>query len=146
MNNYGEWWNTTITLFNKVTESNGKVKWYKHIIEECFYDHSLDKVTVGNTALSSDVSVCRIKVSPDFVTKREYNKLSDRDRQDVFTLSVDDIIIPEESDFELDEYTKGKRASDLLKEYKDYPGCFTVKAVSVNVGGGRGNEHYLATG
>ena len=146
MNNYGEWWDTTITLYNKVTDAEGIVKWYRHIIEECFYSHTLDKITIRNTSLSSDVSVCRIKVSDDFVTKRDYDKLSDAEKREKFTLSVDDIIIPDECDFEIDEYTKGKRSSDLRNEYRAYPGCFTVSMVSINTGGGRGNEHYLARG
>lgn len=146
MNVYGDWWNSTVTLYNKVTEANGKVKWYRHVLDDCFYSHTLDKVTVNNTTISSDVSICRIRVSDDFVPKREYDALPEEGKTSRFTLSVGDIIVPEECDFEIDEYEKGKRSSDLKNTYKAYPGCFTADTVSINVGGGRGNEHYLARG
>ena len=145
MNNYGKWWDTTITLYNRIEEDK-KIKWYRHVISECFYKHTQDSLKLGQTVVSSDVSICRIKVSKDFVTKREYVELSDMDRKDMFTLSPNDIIVPEETDFEIDEYTKGSRSSDLLSKYREYPGCFTIDTVNVNIGGERGNQHYLAKG
>ena len=61
-------------------------------------------------------------------------------------MSIGDIIVAGETDFEIDEYVKGKRSSDLIAEYKEWPGCFTVKSVNINTGSGRGNEHYHARG
>lgn len=146
MNVYGDWWDKTITLFNKVVDNNGKIKWYSHIIPECFYKHTVEKITTGGTTISSDVSICRIKVNANFVPKREYDTLSEEEKQTCFTLTGGDIVVPEGIDFELNEYSAGHRSSDLMKQYKAYPGCFTIESVSINVGGGRGNEHYKVKG
>jgi hypothetical protein len=116
------------------------------VLEECFYKHTVDKVTIDKTTIATDSSICRIKENELFVKKRQYDLLDEAERQTHFTLAVGDIIVPEETDFEIDEYTSGKRSSDLLKEYKAYPGCFTIEVVNINTGGGRGNAHYKAKG
>lgn len=146
MNHYPGWWNTTITLFNKFTGDDKKVVWYPRIIEGCFYNHKLEKITVGRTTIEANVSVCRIRVDDDFVGKGVWNELPDASKREQFTLGVGDIIVAGEVDFEIDEYTNGKRSSDLIKKYSEWPGCFTVETVNINVGGGRGNEHYHARG
>lgn len=146
MNSYGDWWDSTITLYNRVKDSNGKIKWYRHVIDDCFYRHTLDKITMKNTTITSDVSVCRIRVSEDFIPKRQYDELDEISKATMFTVSVGDIVVPEETDFEIDDYKQGSRSSDLKEKFKAYPGCFTAETVSINVGGGRGNEHYLIRG
>lgn len=147
MNNYPEWWDDTVTLYNKYIEPKTKqVTWYRHVIENCFYKHTLEKVTVGKTTIDANSSICRIRVSDDFIDKKSWMELDDNERQNLFTLSAGDIIVADETDFEIDEYTQGQRSSDLIKENKEWPGCFTVETVNINVGGGRGNEHYHARG
>ena len=147
MNNYPKWWDTAVTLYNKYTNpTSKKVTWYPSVIEGCFYQHTLDKITVGNSTISSNVSICRIRVNDKFVNKRDWNELPDEEKKQFFTLSESDIIVAGEVDFEVDEYENGKRSSDLMKVYKEWPGCFVVETVNINVGGGRGNEHYLARG
>lgn len=146
MNTFGSWWDSTVTLYNKVESASGKITWYRHVLTECFYKHTVDKVTLDKTTISTDASICRIKVRDNFVNKRQYDVLDDSEKTTHFTLAVGDIIVPEETDFEIDEYTAGKRSSDLLKEFKAYPGCFTIEVVNINTGGGRGNEHYKAKG
>ncbi len=146
MNHYAKWWDTTITLFNKYVGEDKKVKWYSTVIKDCFYKHSLNKITVGNTTIASNVSVCRIRVNDSFLTKDAWMKLQDSERSNHFTLCTGDIIVAGETDFELDEYVNGKRSSDLIKQYNNWPGCFTIESVDINVGGGRGNEHYHVRG
>lgn len=146
MNHYPEWWDDTITLYNKFIDKDNKVYYFRHVITDCFYKHTVEKVTVGNTTISSNVSICRIRVNDAFVDKRAWNELPASDKRDMFTLSIGDIIVAGETEYEIDEYSKGSRSSDLLKEYKEWPGCFTVETVNINVGGGRGNEHYHARG
>jgi hypothetical protein len=146
MNNYPGWWNSTITLYNKYTDSERKVHYFRHIIEGCYYSHTLDKITLGNTTLASNSSICRIRVDDNFLDKREWNEATNSEKLAHFTLSIGDIIVAGEVDFEIDEYTSGQRVSDLVKEYKEWPGCFTVEVANINVGAGRGNEHYLARG
>ena len=147
MNNYPEWWNTTITLFNKYTDKvTNKTYWYKHVIDDCFYDHTIDKVVVGRTTIESNTSICRIRVNDLFVNKKDWNALSDADKKSHFTLCAGDIIVADVVEEDIDEYTTGHRSSELIKQFKEWPGCFTVETASINVGGGRGNEHYLARG
>lgn len=147
MNNYPEWWNSTVTLYNKfVDRDSGEIKWFRTVLTDCFYNHTVEKLSVGQTVIESNVSVCRVRVNDKFVNKRVWNEFDDNNRSEHFTLSIGDIIVAGDVDFEVDEYTKGKRSSDLVAEYKEWPGCFTVETASINVGPGRGNEHYLARG
>jgi hypothetical protein len=144
MNRYPSWWNTTITLYNRFVDSDNRVYYYRRVISDCFYKHTVDKIVVGETTIASNSTICRIRVSDYYINKGEWNELVDKTSK--FTLSSGDIIIAGEVDFEVDEYAKGKRSSDLLAKYKDYPGCFTIETVNINVGGGRGNEHYHVRG
>jgi hypothetical protein len=147
MNHYPKWWNTTITLYNKFTDNElKKVVWYRHVIDGCFYKHDKESIMFSNTKLVSDVSVCRIPVSDKFKGRREWLKLSDDERYSFFTFGTGDIIVVDEVDFEIDERIKGRRSSDLIQEYSEWPGCFIIETVNVNVGGGRGNEHYHVRG
>jgi len=160
MNNYPEWWDDTITLFNKYTDpTTKKVKWFPHVITDTFYKIVQEKLTVNTITVESDSTICRIRVSDDFVNPIDWNELPDNNivgstvdptitdtKETKFTLRMGDIIVAGEVDFEVDEYDKGKRSSDLLAKYREWPGCFTVETVAINVGGGRGNEHYSARG
>ena len=146
MNHYPSWWDNTITLYNKYVDAEKKIYWYRHVIENCFYKHALDKITIGNTTISSDVSICRIRVNDAFIGKADWNELQDSEKATKFTLSTGDIIVVGNVDFEINEYEKDKRSSDLVKKYKEWPGCFTIENVNINVGGGRGNEHYYVRG
>lgn len=146
MNHYPSWWDSTITLYNKYVDAEKKVSWYRHVIEGCFYTHTLDKITLGNTTIASDVSTCRIRINDAFIGKADWNELQSSERAEKFTLSTGDIIVVGNVDFEIDEYEKDKRSSDLVKKYKEWPGCFTIDTVNINVGGGRGNEHYHVKG
>lgn len=147
MNHYPSWFDDTVTLYNKYIDPVTKrVTWYRHVITDCFYKHTIEKVTVGKTTLDSNVSICRIRVSDDFIDKKSWLALSDEERSKKFTLSGGDIIVADDVDFEIDEYASGKRSSDLIKEFTDWPGCFTIETVNINIGGGRGNEHYHVRG
>lgn len=147
MNNYPQWWDTTVTLYNKYIDAETReVKWFRHVLRDCFYKHTLEKVTVNDTTISSDATICRVRVNDSFIRKDEWNKLQDDDKTKYFTLCAGDIVVADEVDFEIDEYEKGKRSSDLIQSHKDWPGCFMIEIVNINVGGGRGNEHYYVKG
>jgi len=146
MNDYPSWWDTTVTLYNKYTSSDGEITWFRHVIPNTFYKLVREKLTVGDTTLITNESVCRIRISDDFMPPIQWKALSESEKSQYFTLRAGDIIVGEETDFEINEYAKGSRSSDLKDIYKDWPGCFTVEIASVNVGGGRGEEHYLARG
>lgn len=147
MNNYPAWWNTTITLYNKFVDPKSKKSiWYEHIIPDCFYSKTQEEIIINNTKIVSDVSTCRLRVNDKFIPKDEWNELSPEDKYDFFTLCSGDIIVTKAIDFKIDEYVSGKRSSDLKNLYSDWPGSFVINSVRINVGGGRGNEHYHVKG
>ena len=147
MNAYGPWWCDTVTVLNKYTDkATHKVTWFSTVLKDCYYKHTQEKMTIGQATIASDVSTCRIPVNDAFVDKRTWNAMSEDDKAKHFTLAIGDIIVAGEVDVEINEYEKGKRATDVLAEYKEWPGYFTVDSVNINVGGGRGNEHYHAKG
>ena len=144
MNHYPSWWCDTITLYNRYVDSDNRVYYFRHVIANCFYKHTVDKIVVGETTITSNTTKCRIRKSDNYINKGDWNELDDKTSK--FTLSSGDIIIAGEVDFEVDEYAKGHRSSDLISMYKEYPGCFTIETVNIDVGGGRGNEHYYLRG
>lgn len=147
MNHYPSWWNNTVTLYCKYEDPvTKKIKWYRYVIEDCFYKHTVEKLTVGKVTVDGSYTVCRIRVNENYVDKVNWMLLTDSERYDQFTLSGGDIIVKGDITEAIDEYLSGHRSSDLIKAYKDYPGCFTVEFVNINVGGGRGNEHYHVRG
>lgn len=146
MNNYAPWWNCNITVYNMFKKEDGSIEWYSTQIEGAFYQRDNVKVSVGQTLIQSDSTICRIRVDERFKNPREWKQLSGEDKKLYFTLSPKDIIVNDHVDFIVNEYHKGQRSSDLLAEFRSWPGCFTIETVTINVGGERGNEHYLARG
>lgn len=146
MNNYPEWWDTTVTVYNKFEKPDGEIIWFRHVIHDTFYKLVREKITVGDTTMTTNESVCRIRISDDFMEPIPWLDASEAEKAQFFTLRAGDIIVGEETDFVIDEYTSGSRSSDLKNRYQNWPGCFVVERASINVGAGRGNEHYLARG
>ena len=147
MNNYPSWWNTTITIYNKFTDSQTRlVRWYRHVIEKTFWKYSGNKVIVGNTVLETKDIICRIRKDETFKEKYEWENIPNDEMGNYFTLAPGDIIVKGEVEDEIDEYTSGKRSTDLKKKYKALQGCMEIQEFSNNTSGGRGNEHYYVKG
>lgn len=147
MNNYPSWWNTTVTIYNRYEDPQTQlVRWYRHIVEKCFWKYSGDKVTVNNVVLDTNNIICRIRVDKQFLEKHQWVLIPNDEMSNYFTLSQGDIIVKGEVDDEIDEYQSGRRSSDLKKKYKALQGCMEIQEWSNNTGGGRGNEHYYARG
>lgn len=147
MNNYPKWWDTTVTVYNKFTDTQTQVvTWYKTIINGCFWKDTGNKVTINNVVLETNNIICRIRKDPKFLERSEWVALPNDEMGNYFTLSPGDIIIRGSVDEDIDEYKSGKRATDLTKKYKALQGCMEIQAVTNNTGGGRGNEHYHVTG
>lgn len=142
MNNYPEWWNTTVTLYNQSKDSKGEVTWYRTVHEGCFWGYATHYNRVDNVTEMTKVLICRIRKSSDFLEDFEWQASSQK--ADYFTFNEDDILVRGEVDDEIDEYTDGKRSSDLLKKYKSR--SVQITESKINVGGGRVNEHYLVRG
>lgn len=143
MNRYPVWWSTTVTLYNKYEDSRGEVTWYRTVLNGCFWKYVGDKVRVGDTVLSTNDTVCRIRKSDAFLEQYAWKQADDK--SSYFTIGRGDIIIRGEVEDEIDEYTKGERSSDMLEKYKDV-GCIKVEEFAINTGVGRADEHYRIRG
>ena len=147
MNNYPEWWNQTITVFNKYEHPETRViTWYKTVLENCFWKYTENKLTVGETTIETAVTLCRVPVNEKFLEKYEWESLMAPERPNDFTFGPGDILVKGAVNDEVNEYQQGQRSSDLMKKYKNLQGCMLIQQCSVNTGGGRGNEHYLIKG
>lgn len=148
MNNYPTWWDKTTTVFNKYTDpTTQQVTWYAHKVDDCFWKFTGDMISIGNTSIDTQVVMCRIPKQENFAEREAWEAMSTEDKQANFTLGVGDILIlGDATDEAVDEYTKDKRSTDLINKYSRLQRCMLVKRFSINVGGGRGNEHYLARG
>ena len=141
------WWETTVTIYNKFVDAQTDlVHWYKTIVTDCFWQLSGTEVRVGETVLDSKIIVCRIPKDERFIEKQLWVQKPNDQKSNFFTLAQGDIIVKGESDFEIDEYVKGHRSSDLLGQYRNYQACMEITEYSNNTGAGRNNEHYLARG
>lgn len=147
MNIYPSWWNTPITVYNKFEDPQTNIiQWYRKQLDGAFWKNVGQKVNIGDTVLETNSIICRIRKSDLFKEKYEWDELANDIKSDFFTLGVGDIIIRGNIVNEIDEYTKGQRSSDLIARYKALQGCIQIERVSINVDGGRGQEHYLAEG
>ena len=147
MNHYPSWWNETITIYNKFTDPVSRlITWHRHVVNGAFWKNVGNKITIDTTVIETDTIICRIRVDEEFLPKHKWIALPNDEMDDFYTLGRGDIIIRDEVDDEVDEYTQGHKATDLINKYKDLQGCMTIDKVAINVGGGRGEEHYLAQG
>lgn len=147
MNIYPEWWDTTITIYNKFTDPQTRViSWYKHTLDGCFWKYTGDKITIGETVIQTNNTICRIPISEEYLDRYAWESLTNDKMSEYFTIGVGDILIKGEVDDIIDEYTSGHRSSDILAKYKKLQGCIVIETFSVNVGPGRCAEHYYIKG
>ena len=145
MSKYPEWWNTTITVFNKYEDpATRRITWYRTVLHNCFWKYTGNKIVVGETTLETNTILCRIPHSSAILEKYQWNDMVDKSHY--FTLSAGDIIIKGNVTDALDEYVSGQRSSDLLTKYRKLQGCMTVERYADNTGEGRGSEHYYVRG
>lgn len=145
---YPEWWDTTITIYNKFEDPQTHiVLWYRTVVHDAFWQYVGEKITVGRTVIETDTTICRIKKDNKFLEHHEWIRVPNDKMSDYFTLGIGDIIVKGEVDDTIDEYgTNGIRSTALLSKYKKLQGCIKVEQVAINVGRGRGLEHYKAEG
>lgn len=146
-NVYPQWWNTTLTIYNKYTDTQTDVvSWFKYTVEGCFWKYTGDKVTVGQTILETNNIIARIREHEQFLERYQWEQLPNDEMDDYFTLSPGDIIVKGAVEDIIDEYTKGHRSTDLIEKYKRLQGCMEIEEMALNVGGGRNNPHYYVKG
>lgn len=145
MSNYPEWWNTTITVYNKHEDpTTRRITWYKTVLHNCFWKYTGNRIVVGETVLDTNTILCRVPLHPQFLENYQWNNTEDK--SNYFTFSTGDILVKGEVTDEINEYASGFRSSDILTKYKKLQGCMVIEQCAVNTGLGRGLEHYLVRG
>lgn len=147
MNNYPAWWNQSVTVFNKYEDpTTRRITWYKQVLSGCFWKYTENELKIGETVLQSAVTLCRVPVNALFKERYEWEQSTEAERGEYFTFGPGDILVKGEVDEVIDEYTTGRRSSDLLTKYRKLQGCMVVQKCATNTGDGRGQEHYLIKG
>lgn len=146
-NIYPQWWNTTVTIYNKYIDTQTDlVSWFRHTVNGCFWKYAGNTVNIGQTILETKDIVCRIPEQEDFLERYQWENLPNDEMDNYFSLAPEDIIVKGEVEDEINEYTKGHRSTDLLEKYKRLQGCMEIEQVAINVDGGRNNPHYYVKG
>ena len=145
MNRYPEWWNTTITVYNKYEDpATRKISWYRTVLHNCFWKYTGNKLVVGETVIETNTTLCRIPAQPEFLARHIWNNTEDK--SSYFTLGTGDIIVKGEVEEEIDEYASDYRSSDILTKYKKYGECMCIEQCADLSGDGRNPEHYYVRG
>lgn len=148
MNNvYPPWWDATITIYNRYEDPQTHiVVWYRSVVTGAFWKYTGDKTVINKVVLETNNTICRIRKDDRFLPKYRWVSLPNDQMQNYFTLSQNDILVYGEVDDTIDEYTSGKRSTDLEKKYKYLQGCIRIDKDAINVGAGRCSEHYYVKG
>lgn len=144
---YPIWWDTTLTIYNKHTDSlTGVVKWYRHVVNGAFWKYIGNKININDVIIETNDVICRVRKDEAFLEKFEWMELPNDLKANHFTFGKGDIIVKGEVDELIDEYTNGKRSTDFTKKYKDLQGCMVIEEWTVDTGIGRCSEHYRIRG
>ncbi len=138
------YWNKTITLYNRYEDDHsGIVKWYRHILSDCFVKQTNNKVSVGGVQLTTNDNIIRIPEQSSFLFPAQWRDLSDVEKKRCLTLQAGDLIFLGAVEEDIDELTTGQRANDLIVKYSVL-GSVYVKAVNIN--DQLPNSHYYVRG
>ena len=142
MSDYPFWWDKTVTVYNKKVDSQTqRVTWYRHVVHNCFWKYVNDVSLGDKVVYETKQVICRIPKSPKYQEWYEWESGGD-----TWTLHTGDILVNCELTEDIDEYSKGKRSTDLLARYKDAHGCLEVETFTVDTGDGLCCEHYHVRG
>lgn len=141
------WWDKTITIYNKVVDpTTQRISWYRTVVKNCFWKYVNNTYTIrgSNVLLETKDIICRIPKDKRYADKATWKGLSDK--SDSFTLANGDIIILGEVEDVIDEYTTGKRSTDIIAKYKEVDACLEIDTYVDNVRTGVDLEHYKVIG
>lgn len=136
-------WNKTVTLYNRCEDEQGQVCWYRHKLDNCFYKATYGKANSGGVQSDTTNYIIRIPQQNNFLSPYDWLKLSDSLKGNYITLQGGDLIFLGSVDEDIDEYTQGRRSSDLIAKYHAL-GSVLVKSVNINVD--LPGAHYLVKG
>lgn len=137
-------WEQTITVYNKYEdEQTGLIKWYRHKLNNCFYKNTNNKINVGSVQIQTDNSIVRIPAHSDYLPPFEWLNLPNDKKPTKLTLQTGDLIFFGDVSEEIDEYTVGKRSSDLIAKYNTLGSMYIVSA---NINDWMYGQHYFVRG
>lgn len=132
-------WSKTITLYNRHEDAQtGEIAWYRHIIRHCFIKNGRTAVYGSNSVKSESKNVLRIPKQKNYMSPDQW--LSFADKTNRLTLQLGDIIIFGEVSDTVDEYTQGKRSSDLISKY-NYLGAMMIEYILINTAMAKPHYH-----
>lgn len=141
------WWEKEITVYNRYEDKvSNVVTWYRRNIPNCFWAYEGNQLTVGNTVIETNTTICRIPQNKKYKERYQWESLSTDEKSKYFTLGTGDIIILGNVSDLVDEYASGHRSTDLINKYKDLQGCIRIQNVANNTGTARCIPHYLVRG
>ena len=147
MSNYPQWWNQTITIYNKYEDPlTHIISWFRFSVGNCFWKYTGDKISIGETVLETNNIICRIPENGNFLEKYLWIQKPNDAMGNYFTLGPGDIIIKGDVSDTVDEYISGQRSTDLIAKYKSLQGCMEIQEVAINIGGGRNQPHDYVKG
>lgn len=136
---YPRWWNTSLTVFNRVFDPDTKATtWQKTILQNCFYLQNSGLARSGVEIRANDNYVVRIPANEAYIPQAEWETMQSG-QEGRFTLAPGDLIFKGEI---LDEIESGS-GNSLLEQYK--PDCFKIQSVYDGTGYGV-LGHYMAEG
>lgn len=137
-------WNRTITLYNKhEDEQTGLIRWYRRSLNNCFYKSTNNTINIGGVQLQTDDNIIRIPEQPNYLPPYKWLQVPNDEKSQVFTLKGGDLIILGDVSEDIDEYTQGRRSTDIIKKYSLLGSVF-IK--SVNSNDFMPGAHYLVRG
>lgn len=122
----------TITLYNCLKAADGpnkKEKWYRHVLDRCFYKAVINTIQNGTQASQSNTYTVRIPEDKRYLSYAQWIMLPEAERADYFTASSGDIVIQGECPDEITGAT-GQAAVQVLNRNK--PDAFKVTAFADN--------------
>lgn len=135
----------TITLYNCLHARDNPDKrdsWQRSVLHNCFYKTAIGRVEAGTTVSMASTYTVRIPESAQYLPYHEWCKRSEEERQNYFTVHVDDLVVYGECSEEITGKTHGT-AVELLNKRK--PEAFVIKAFSDNTSFPR-SKHYRLGG
>lgn len=133
----------TITLYNCLRAKDSEDKkdhWCRHVLNGCFYKAAIVRTDTGANAGQQNTYVVRIPVSDRYRPYTEWIRLSPEEREQYFTMALDDVVIAGECAGEITG-ASGQAAMQVLSRHK--PDAFKVTAVSDNTRSPYGKHYRL---
>jgi hypothetical protein len=149
MSSYPDWWNYTITVYNKYEDPATRLtSWYRKVITGCYWSGSTLQILKQDFAVETDSAMCRIPKQDNYVDKASWNNLSSDDKLVHLTFAPGDIValgtVTDEIDDFPTESTTSIQSTAFLKKYANT--SFVVKNFTDNSNEYKGSQHYCVRG